>query len=299
MQATTQISTSYSLRFRVYEANGDLRHDTVEVTGAGTLYWSLTAPSVVATPDGGFAVAWSGRPQIVTPYWAYMQRYDATGTPVGAQFQSPPSEYSAKLAALPDGSLVLASTTAESGGVLTIRRFDAVTGIATPPVPVAGTETAAPSYLRYEITGLANGTVALAFGRGGFNEPSTSVSAQFLSAVGVPLTPQVPIDPTDPLIDAFSVVARGSAFSVLPQVFVGFNRGSFMRLGEVRVEPTGAAGPSQLLMTASISSVSPTTGATTGPAVPGFAVTANGDDHLMAAYERGVSGGAEVVLEGR
>lgn len=79
-----------------------------------------SGPSVAALPDGGFVVAWTSRGQDGDGRGICAQQYDASGTPVGSEFQINTTtigdQSGPSLAASPDGGFVVTWTSTGQDG---------------------------------------------------------------------------------------------------------------------------------------------------------------------------------------
>lgn len=77
------------------------------------------SPSIVATNDGGFIVAWVSGDVFLGSAGLFVQRFDATGAPTGGEFQGNTTSYARDtpaIAVLEDGGFVIVWTTATSVG---------------------------------------------------------------------------------------------------------------------------------------------------------------------------------------
>jgi hypothetical protein len=286
-----------SVNFRRYGADGRLVQDTTAATTSSVT--SVLDLSATATADGGFAFAWVAAPQPPAPDMVYVARFGPTGN-----VQVPPAFPFAgadkvRIVALPDNTTVHATTTfIDAGGAshwaVVFHHLDAAGQEIGTPHPVV--EAPPSQRLDFDMAVTTEGRIGLAWTLLSGSPPAGFVTTQLLESSGVPIGS--PVTSAYTQIDRFSVgqLADGS-FGVYVQAFIAFNRGSSGRLAAITVDANGAQGPATLLMQRSLSSVSPTTGATTGPATFGFGVATGPDGHAVISYERAVIAGAELVAE--
>ena len=97
------VGSAYDVVAQVFNSDGTPRSGVLAVHGNDDGYQER--PSVVGLPDGGFLVAWNGGAR--AEQGIYLQRYDASGVPVGDQLHLSQGGNSPQMAALASGDVVI------------------------------------------------------------------------------------------------------------------------------------------------------------------------------------------------
>ncbi|NOT16004.1 MAG: hypothetical protein HOP21_10650, partial [Methylotenera sp.] len=82
---SSQDGDGYGIYAQRYDASGTAQGGEFQVNTVTNL--DQYQPSIAALPDGGFVLSWSSLEQDGSGYGVYAQRYDASGTALGGEFQ--------------------------------------------------------------------------------------------------------------------------------------------------------------------------------------------------------------------
>lgn len=206
----------------------------VPPSGAGAMD---SQPTVAGDPNGGFVVAWTNAPTLGPAKALYARRYDASGTPVGAEFQvsgGTETKVTPSVAMANDGTFVVAwgNYHYATPSRVMARRFDAAGAPSTPEIAVNPSNTYFHSGAS-TVTSDAAGNFLVVWG------PNRLVSRKY-RADGTPVTGEVDLDawPAEGGVHAASDAAGNTLVTWID------SRGSLGRdiLGR-RVHPSGAPGP--------------------------------------------------------
>ena len=292
---TTPCNTARcTIQTRRFSATGALGKDTTLVVPNG---YATIDPhlQVKAMPDGGYVIAWSGLFTSVS--LASYQRFAADGSAMGdpvfvASNQQGDSDSKLKILPLVDGTIFAVWKRQGFGPTSTnrffVRHFSAI------GVGLGGETqlTVPPSDFPLDVTAtlLANGNIGVAWATNG---PSI-VRWQVVDPNGNPVGAMGTLS-WGPSIDAIDSAAGPQGFLVFFQVSTDYNRGTNAQVTQLSIDNSGTS----TVVNRSLFSVSPTTGAQTGPAGAGFSIAGASDGHYVAAFETGVPEGAEVNALGR
>jgi len=197
---------SYSVQARRYNGSGGELGAPFQVNGYTTDRQCCSA--VAVTPSGEFIVAWAsngsdGDDDSNSSVQA--RRYDADGTPLGAELQvntfTTGDQGSAAVAADPSGGFVVAWASAASGGTDTdstsvhARRFDA-SGLPLGAGFQINDFTTGPQGRPRVATAPDGGFVAVweSVGSAGGDSDSSSIQARMFDASGIPLGPETQVN---------------------------------------------------------------------------------------------------------
>lgn len=301
MQPITAHAQSFIIRTRRYSASGVPLQDAAP---APTLAFFDLDPrlQVKGTPDGGYVLGYSASPG--GPLLrANFLRFSAEGAPVGgpvAVSAAAGQQRGLKLVPLPDGTLVavwLQGNASADGYIIETRRFDATGQPMGDESPLADSASDIPYEL--DATLLAGGNIAIAWALPQGTAPRPDQARWEVVTPGGTPVGTMGSQATAPLIDGIAVAPTATGFTAFVQVTTGFNRGTNAQVTALDISAGGALLGSETLVSRSLASVSPTTGATTGPAPSQFSIDGGSDGHYVAAYESGASGAAQVNVLGR
>ncbi|MES2204717.1 MAG: hypothetical protein V4496_05795, partial [Pseudomonadota bacterium] len=123
---------THAICAQMYNADGSNKGEPIQVNAFTISDYQWHNPSIAALMDGGFVVSWSNKgPNYSTDYSVYVQRYNATGSPIGTQTQvnthtAMDQDYTS-IAALADGGFVVSWTSDAqdgSGAGIAAQRYD-------------------------------------------------------------------------------------------------------------------------------------------------------------------------------
>lgn len=127
--SAAKVGANPAIRAQRLSATGAKLGGEIAVTGAT---WAQSEPTVAATSDGGFVVAWTALGQDGSAKGVYAQRHTATGAKAGATFRANSrtagDQFEPSLAARPGGGFSVAWTSTGqdgSGNGIYARRFSA------------------------------------------------------------------------------------------------------------------------------------------------------------------------------
>lgn len=283
-----------TLQSRRYSQSAAPVEDAAPVDGGA--FAQISSVQVKGLADGGFVVAWSGQ-EGGAGQQVFARRFASGGAASGDRMSlatAGNARSDVNILPLSDGSFFAAWVQANGGGTavnIVTRRLDADLQALAADRPIdASVQTVV---FDAAATLLPNGRIALAWTQPGINNADPQVRWQIVDAAGVPLgTPGRAL--FLPVVDAVEAVPAASGFTVLVASSTAFSRGTNARITALPVGEDGVATSSTVVQERSLASVSATTGATTGPASPGFGAGGGPDGRYVMAYENAIAGGARV-----
>lgn len=295
----TMLAVPYGLQTRRFSATGALVQDRQIIAEFTSFDPHL---QIEATPDGGYIIGWAASPILTAPQGATFLRFAADGSRLGstagAPIGDPGPQSRVRVVPLADGTFVAAwlqaqSTAASTSYSIWTQHFDATSNALR-----------APRQLEPSIAGAAFPFAAAPAGddRTGvvwLSDPgSDMVSWQSIDTSGGAVT-DVRSQRFAPVVDQLEAVGAKNGWIAFVQVRTEFSRGVNAQVTALSIAADGSVTTSATFASRSLQSISPTTGATTGPAAAGFSVSGSGGGHYVAAYESGTAGGRNVLAVGR
>ena len=123
---------------------------------------------------------------------------------------------------------------------------------------------------------------------------------RILDASGAPQGGPGVLPAVSQLVADLEIAPAGAGFRAFVQSFFATGRVLVARIGALAVGADGVAtGGLDPIAERSITTVSPSTGETTGPAGTRFSVDGGPDGHAVGAYDTAIAGGAEIKAVGR
>ncbi|KQT09511.1 hypothetical protein [Ramlibacter sp. Leaf400] len=297
-----------TVQVKRFNAAGELVQGTTLVDP--TVYADVDSElHLKGTSDGGCVVAWSGSLGQAAPRQAFFRRLAQDGS-----FASDTVAVSTiggdqtQLQAMPlsDGGLVVAWLQSAGGGAsggsgfaIHTRRFGSGSEALGPERLVEGAEGA--GTFQFAATRLQDDRIGVLWSQPAA-DPTVPVNVhwQILDAAGAPQIGTGTIFSVAPQIDDVEIAPDGTGFQGFVQVSTATGRVFVARIGSFVV---GADGVTLAGLNAvaerNITSVSPQTGETTGPAGTRFSVDGGDDGHFVAAYDTAIARGAEIKAVGR
>lgn len=293
-----------TVQIKRFNAAGDLVQGPTQVDP--TVYADVDPElHLKAASDGGCVVAWSGSLGQAAPRQAFFRRVAQDGTFAGDSVAvSTIGGDQTQLQAMPlsDGGLVVAWLQAAGGGAsggsgfaIHTRRFGSSSEALGPEQLVEGA--AGASTFQFAATRLDNDRIGVVWSPPEA-DPTVPVNLhwQILDAAGAPQIEMGTIFSVAPQIDDVEIAPDGAGFQGFVQLPIATGRVMLARIGSFIVGADGVtlAGLNAVTQR-NITSVSPQTGETTGPAGTRFSVDGGVDGHFVAAYDTAIAGGAAEI----
>lgn len=297
----TQIATPYSIQFARYSASGELLQGATRIDPSALFGLLDSHLQVVPLPNGGFIIAWSASPTGVSRLRAGFRQFAADGTPAGSavDLSQQGGDTQLNVVALSDGSFMAVWSAQEIGATSTsyqVRTWHldaSAVPVTTGPMTIAASTQSSP--LRVSATALSGDEVGIAWA----GTQSGVVGWQVVDATGSPQGAAGSRTEAASLVSDIATAPSASGWTVLYGTYLVFNRGTNAAIVALALDPSGNLVSESSLAARSLASISPTTGATTGPSAAGFGIGAGQDGHFVLAYESGVAGGAQVTAMGQ
>jgi len=296
----TQFGTPYTLQFARLGPQGELLQGSTQIGGLLGRFdpWL----QVVGRADGGFVIASSTASMaVIQPLDAGAVFFDAQGQPTGQGLtvSQAGDDTQLNLVALADGSWLAAWVGLVEGASGSVVRFRHLAADGTPldAAPVAVPASAQAGALQLRAVLLADGDVALAWKS--LLNGTTTLGWQQVQAGGSLLgTPGSLVEQRQ--VSGLALAPQaGPGFSLFYGVLNASNRGESAQVVDLTLDGQGALLAQGTLASRLLWTVSPTTGATTGPSGGSFGLGAGADGHFVLATEAGISGGAELDALGQ
>jgi hypothetical protein len=296
----TQFATPYSIQFARYSASGELLEGATR-TDKGALFGFVDSHlQLVPMANGGFILAWSASPSGVSALRATFRQFAADGTPVGSAVDLSRQGGDTQLNVVPlaDGTLLatwVAQDLAATPISYQVRAWHLDANgrpLTTDPVAVAASTQGSP--LRLSATALPGGDAGVAWATA-----SGVVGWQVLDSTGTAKGAAGSRTEAANLISGIVAAPSATGWTVFYGTYMGFSRGTNAAIVALNLDASGTLVGESSFASRSLASVSPTTGATTGPSAADFGIGAERDGHFVAAYESAVSGGAQVTAVGQ
>ncbi len=282
-----------TLQSRRYSQSAAPVEDATPVDAA--VFAQVSSVQVRGLADDGFVVAWTG--QNGGGEQVFARRFAPDGKAAGDRMSlatAGSARSDVNIVPLFDGTFLAAWVQPNAGATgfeLVTRRIDAELQPQTPErVLDASAQTVV---FDSAATLLPNGHIALAWTQPGFNNADPQVRWQVVDTNGAPTgTPGKAL--FLPVVDAVEVMPASAGFTVLVASSTGFSRGTNASVRALSIDEDGVATSSTVVQERSLASVSPTTGARTGPASPGIGASGGPDGRYVMAYENAIANGARI-----
>lgn len=279
----TMLAVPYGLQTARFSATGALVQDRQVI-----VEFTSFDPRVQIKPtsDGGYIIGWASSPSITPPQHVELARFAADGSRtalVGAGNGGTVQSH-VQVVPLADGSFVAAwrqAGTAAGAASYTVwtQHFSSALVPLGAPRLLEGSSANVP--IPFAVASVGSGRVGVVW----LSDPgSDQVSWQVLEASGAAAT-SVSSQRFTPVVDQLEAVGSDDGFIAFVQVRTVYNRGVNAQLTALSIASDGSLASTSTLAGRSLESISPTTGARSGPAAAGFSVWGTGGGHFAAAYE--------------
>jgi len=286
-EALTANANTITLQARTYTADRQQRggeslvsQNAMNTIGAGK---NLV---VEGAPDGGWAVAWTGKPSRIALSGAFLQRFapdNSYAGPIVDVTAAGSDVVDLTMTALADGSMVVgtvqASTPSDQAFTAYLQRIGANGQVLLSAQRFLSNSEA----FSFSVDALASGNVAAAWSSG-TSSSGYSVKWQVLTADAAPVSAAGEILWGPPVEDVRVASLGQSGFGVAWQVIRGFNRGESTSMHVQLLDAAGVTVGAPQEFARTTGTVSPTTGAS-ATAGSGYDIDAGPDGHWVAAFQ--------------
>lgn len=298
----TQFSTPYTLQFARLDAGGRLVQGPTLMQGGALFGRFDSLLQVVGSAGGGFAIASSiATVPVLQPLNAGVSFFNADGTPAGPGIgvSRMGDDTRLNVLPLPDGSWFLAWVgRVDTTGPYQVRTWHfSAAGTPMTTDPVAITASTQGANLELSAALLPDGNVGLAWmgSQGGL----ATVGWQVVDTEGRPQGPAGSRQDGRVVSGLAAAPLPDGGFMVFYGTVTASNRGEAAVVVTLTLDKVGVLQSEGTLASRLLSTVSPTTGAMTGPSGGSFSVSPGADGHFVMAFESGMTGGAQVEALGK